>query len=298
MRSLPGIVILLVMLTTVSGCDFGNGPRLREKRIKVSSHGLRIYRAGRGTPTVVLDTGLGDTHTAWEPLLRKVANTTRVCLYDRAAYGESEPGPVPRDCRQEAQELKLLLENAGEKGPFLLVGHGLGGLNIQVFADRYPDLVAGMILMDPHPIGWMTHHDQFPEVYEVFKSRIHDLADQADRHIRSKDPLLHHDVSFLRTLVSEHAELIGASGKQVAAIQSFGDIPLLVIGSEKPDAVYGESAIKFRLFWNEESRVLAGKSTMGSFMVIPGSSHYFQVDAPDLIVGEIIRMIGEIRKGS
>ena len=129
-----------------------------ERLVDLGTHSLHIRCVGRGAPAVVIDTGHGDEAYTWYAIQDQLAEETRVCTYDRAGYGRSEPGPMPRHSRQAA-ELKLLLENAGIEGPYLLVGHSLGGLNAQVFAGDYPDLVAGLVLVDPPPMDVCHRQD-------------------------------------------------------------------------------------------------------------------------------------------
>jgi pimeloyl-ACP methyl ester carboxylesterase len=88
----------------------------------------------------------------WVWVQPAVAATTRVCAYDRAGWGWSDDGPAPRDAAQHARELRTLLERAGVPGPYVLVGHSLGGLYARSYADHYPEGVAGMVLVDAsHP---------------------------------------------------------------------------------------------------------------------------------------------------
>ena len=120
-----------------------------DELVDVDTHRLHIHCTGTGRPTILIDTGMGETTQSWESLIESLSRETRVCAYDRAGYGQSEPGPMPRDSRRAAEELQLLLTNSGEDGPFLLLGHSLGGLNMQVYAHNYPDEVSGLILLDP-----------------------------------------------------------------------------------------------------------------------------------------------------
>ena len=122
--------------------------------VTVGDHAMHINCTGRGQPTVVIEGGLGETASDWSQVQQRVARHTRVCTYDRAGYGESAPGPFPRTFDQLNFELKLLLEKAGERGPFVLAGHSYGGPVVRHFAELYPDLVAGLVLIDA------SHEDQ------------------------------------------------------------------------------------------------------------------------------------------
>jgi pimeloyl-ACP methyl ester carboxylesterase len=120
-----------------------------------TTHSLYVHCLGTGRPTIVIDTGVGETYESWESVIETISRQTRVCAYDRAGYGRSEPGPMPRDSQRAVDELHLLLGKSGEDGPFLLVGHSLGGLNMQVYANTYPEEVTGLVLLDPSPLAWM-----------------------------------------------------------------------------------------------------------------------------------------------
>jgi pimeloyl-ACP methyl ester carboxylesterase len=117
--------------------------------IDVGGHSLYINCVGTGTPTVVIDAGWGDSSGAWSSWVQPgVARTTRVCTYDRAGMGYSEPGPLPRTAERFADELHTLLSGAGVPGPYVLVGHSLGGLPVRVFAHEYAVEVAGVVLIE------------------------------------------------------------------------------------------------------------------------------------------------------
>jgi alpha-beta hydrolase superfamily lysophospholipase len=108
--------------------------------VHVGEHRLHMRCIGQGSPTVVLDAGWGYTSVEWSGWVQpEVANYTRVCAYDRAGMGWSEPQPAAPDATQTAAELHTLLEEADEEGPYVLVGHSLAGLYSRVYAERYPD---------------------------------------------------------------------------------------------------------------------------------------------------------------
>lgn len=123
--------------------------------VDVGGYRLHIYCQGQGSPTVVLDALFPGTVSNWVWVQPQLAKTTHVCAYDRAGLGWSDRGPEPRDALQHARELHALLGNAGIEGPYVLVGHSLGGLSVRMFADQYPDEVAGMALVEgSDPDAW------------------------------------------------------------------------------------------------------------------------------------------------
>src|SRR5258707_14469405 len=119
--------------------------------IDVGGHRLHLNCAGTGRPTVILESGLGEAGAYWGLISSAVARDTRVCVYDRAGRGWSDPAPVPQDGFAVARDLHVLLERGLVPGPFVLVGHSSGAQYVRIFAGRYPEHVAGMILLDGQP---------------------------------------------------------------------------------------------------------------------------------------------------
>src|SRR5918994_7561249 len=104
--------------------------------VDVGGYSLHINCVGQGSPTVLLDGGLGDMSASWVRVQREVSDTTRVCAYDRAGMGWSEMGPEPRDAKQISSELHTLLKGANIEGPYVLVGHSFGGLYVRTYSTR------------------------------------------------------------------------------------------------------------------------------------------------------------------
>ena len=116
--------------------------------IDVGGHRLHLNCTGSGSPTVVLQPGGGDFSSVMAWIAPAVAADTRVCVYDRAGRGWSEPADSPQDATQIATDLHTLLQRGNVPGPYVLAGHSFGGLYVLTHADRYPDDVAGMVLID------------------------------------------------------------------------------------------------------------------------------------------------------
>src|ERR671916_2801122 len=151
---LAGLVVFLVLAGVVyqfvaTKVDEYRYPAPGEM-VDVGGYSLHVYCTGEGggAPTVVMDSGAGGSVLDWQLVQPEVVGFARVCTYDRGGAGWSEPGTQPRTSQQFVEELHTLLGNAGVQGPYVLVGHSLGGTNMQLYASQYPDEVAGMVLVD------------------------------------------------------------------------------------------------------------------------------------------------------
>ncbi len=162
-RGLAALLLALVALALIGAgyqavatrADARNYPP-PGRLVDIGGYRLHIYCLGKGSPTVILDALFPGTVSNWAWVQPEVAKTTRVCAYDRAGLGWSDSGPEPRDAMQHARELHALLANAGEAGPYVLAGHSLGGLSVRMYADQYPDEVAGMVLIEgTNPDAWV-----------------------------------------------------------------------------------------------------------------------------------------------
>jgi len=170
----PVIATLLVIavggaLAAVSAATGRVAESASGQMIDVGGHRLYIECSGSGSPTVVLQAGLGAESSSWAGIAPNVAASTTVCAYDRAGLGRSEEAAVPQDGIALATDLHTLLERAGVAGPFVLVGHSSGGPFVRVFADRYPDQVAGMVLLDAQPADAFTALPDYPGFYYPYR---------------------------------------------------------------------------------------------------------------------------------
>lgn len=114
----------------------------------VGGHRLHMNCTGTGSPTIVLENGLGEISASWARIVAEVSRTTRVCAYDRAGQGWSDDVDAPQDGLAIAADLHTLLARSGEQGPYVLAAHSAGGPYVMTYAAEYPDEVAGMVLLD------------------------------------------------------------------------------------------------------------------------------------------------------
>ena len=167
-RSLIAIVVLIFVLA-ISGVIYQTAGTEADRRdypapghlIDVGGFKMHISCIGEGSPTVILETLSGGTSPYWGWVQPDVAATTRVCVYDRAGRGWSEPDPEPLTLQRTVRNLHTLLANARMEGPYVLVGHSIGGIYVRQFAADYPDDVLGIVLVDAaHP----AQFDRYPEM--------------------------------------------------------------------------------------------------------------------------------------
>jgi pimeloyl-ACP methyl ester carboxylesterase len=135
----------------------------------VDGHRLHLQCTGTGTPTVVLEGGLGETSRAWGWIAPTVSRSTRVCAYDRAGQGWSDNARRPQDAFAVADDLHTLLRTAGEVGPYVLVGHSTGGTYALAHAARYPGDVTGMVLVDSASPDQFTALPDYPGFYAMWR---------------------------------------------------------------------------------------------------------------------------------
>ena len=175
-------LLLVVLMTSVVAASGRSAPAdivyARPGRL-VDAGGFRLnlYCMGSGSPTVVFDSGWEDWAPAWSKVQPEIAKWTRVCSYDRAGAGFSEPGPMPRTSVRAAQELHTALHNAGVGGPYILAGSAFGGDNVRVFADRYMSEVAGLVMVDADPDEFEPKEDMVKEQHRLEVNIISQLRD-------------------------------------------------------------------------------------------------------------------------
>jgi pimeloyl-ACP methyl ester carboxylesterase len=290
---------------------------------------LNIYCTGSGSPTVVFDSGLGGGTTAWADVQPKISASTRACSYDRAGTYFSEPSGRPSTSANIVEDLHLLLAAAGEKPPFVLVGHSFGGLNLRLYADNWPSEVKGMVLVDP------MHEDQ-SEIYRALdpakKSReewaaqrtpdyerlrrcavaaaagfVEGTAAYEECRIGKPNELYGDEInaayakrklvpSYWTSQLSESVNLFTVSSDEVrASRRPYGDIPLVVLTrSPSPPRKDETQAVRDErnLVWMKAHDDIASLSSRGSNRVVADSGHAIQFDQPDVVVAAVLEVAG------
>lgn len=248
--------------------------------IDVGGHRLLLRCAGAGWPPVVLDAGLGDTTTSpeWAPVQRAVATFTQCCSYDRARLGGSDPWPGQHTSLQAADALYQMLHVAGIAGPYVLVGHSLGGLHAQLFAARHPGETVGLVLVDA------THEDHFAWLTRNQLSS--EEMDEQRRFAAGENP---EDIAFDTAL------------EALRALRWRLDAPLVVLTrdhvppEEQPPGWSPEREELLLATAHELQADLATRSPLGRLVVAERSGHNVQRYRPDLIIAAIREVVATAR---
>jgi len=282
------------LFITITACA-SEEPPSAERTVHIGTHALHARVLGEGSPSVVIDIGIASRSEEWYSIQDQLAHETTVIVYDRAGYGASEPGPLPRDSGREMDELKALLDASSVSGPFVLVGHSLGALNIQVFAARYPEYVAGMVLLDPPPLGWLWG-EEYPGLHAIAEQMTDEWQEIADRGLASSEPTERAEAAFFAMIASEHNEMFGESARLASAIETFGEVALVVIASGVPNPMFGDVAQDFQSYWADQSRAIAAKSAHGEFILAEESSHRLHEDAAELVLTSILSVVASVAR--
>ena len=271
--------------------------------VDVGGYRLHTKCAGSGSPTVVIDAGQGDWSTSWGVVQQEVAKTTRICTYDRAGLGWSDPGPLPRDAAQLAKELHTLLQNANVPGPYVMVGHSLGGASVRVFVHDYASEVAGVVLIESMNPGQATQSHNQAQSQSDPQSQPFSLQAALARfgiaRLLVKLPVIASSVEagqeayyplYVRpqSLQTADNELQGitASLAQADAVKTFGDLPLIVLTGKLND----------RQGWQEWQTELLQLSSNSEQLFAQNSGHIIQLDEPDAAVAAILQMVEQVRQ--
>ena len=271
--------------------------------VEAGRHRLHINCQGQGRPAVILESGLGGTSLDWVRVQSQVAEFTRVCSYDRAGYGWSDPGPMPRTSRRIVRELNALLTRAAVDAPYILVGHSFGGLNARLFANQYPEKTSGLILLDA------THELQFERLAEAgtkplvptgdrpfIIANYWSVPDRLPGPVRPLAQTLAVKPAAVKSLRSELRN-IRTSAQQVKKSAALPDVPLVVVTHDAAVSAHTERAQVAARLWLELQRELATRTSQGSFLLVPKSGHHIHLDAPNTVVEAIRGVVDAARTG-
>jgi pimeloyl-ACP methyl ester carboxylesterase len=268
--------------------------------IRLKTHDIHLYCVGTGNPTVVFESDLDQYGSlSWDSVQGEIGKHTRACSYDRAGIMWSEPGPLPRDGETIAAELKTVLENAGEEGPYVLVGHAFGGAYIRIFAGQNPDDVCGMVLVESSHPEMLTRYEQAGVSPEIPDKNIKPLIlflshmgspGRYKGNVYNLPPEIYDSVqAFLpESSMAWFDEKVEAPTTlaQAGHYKYLGDFPLIVIASATTSTSLGDQGQVLQDLWidlQQELLSLSNNSELRAYEV----GHYPQLQKPELVIDAI-----------
>jgi pimeloyl-ACP methyl ester carboxylesterase len=287
--------------------------------VDVGGYDLHLYCTGEagGAPSVVMDSGLGGTVLDWQLVQPEVAKFARVCTYDRAGMGWSDPGDQPRTSQQIVKELHTLLGNAGVvEGPYVLVGHSFGGTNMQVYASHYPDEVAGMVLVDSaledeKAVTLTQSLQPSPVLLKIYAT----IGLTRLPYTLGGEPpgLTSPELEDEQVAISSHRKHVFAVADETSSLQesfnenradpmSLGNKPLMVLSAGSVQLTgTGLSQEQVNLIdelHSDSQAALTRRSENAKQIIAEDSGHYIQVERPALVIDAVRHVVEATRDGS
>ncbi len=286
--------------------------------VDIGGHRLHLYCIGNGSPTVLLEAAATGWSLDWTLVQPAVARFTRVCAYDRAGLGWSDPGPLPRTGERMTRELRRLLDRSQIAGPYILVGHSFGGFVARLYREEHPREVVGMVLVDAGHESEMRQAEfrtfvnagksmlpalramailGIPRLLASFESLPPLLTQQEQKVPADIRPVLRAGwlrTSYPSTLADEGNGLIETL-EQVRHIAPLGELPLVVLTATGPvwwpDMPGAVNQAKFRKMWLGLQQELTDLSSNSRQILAAQSGHFIQFDEPGLVAGAIRQLV-------
>jgi pimeloyl-ACP methyl ester carboxylesterase len=254
-------------------------------------HNIHLYCTGAGSPTVILESGIGASALGWWNIQPTVAASQRTCSYDRAGYGWSAPGPSGRTVDVLVDELRTALAGGGITPPYIVVGHSFGGLIAQHFAATHADEVAGLVLVDSSHARQMELtspaasaggvHNPVRHVSDFDKSGIPETPDEIASYLNTR-----------RTAIFTQMDEIKSFSDSAALMrdEKLPDIPLTVITRGERAWPAGAEGDAQEAKWRSLQADLASRSTHARHVFAAGSGHDIPAEQPGLVSAEILAL--------
>ncbi|HEV2704555.1 MAG TPA: alpha/beta hydrolase [Pyrinomonadaceae bacterium] len=275
--------------------------------VDVGGYRLHINCAGnevaQGSPTVVMDAGIGECSIGWSLVQPEIAKFARVCTYDRAGLGWSDPAPTPRTSRQIVNELHTLLVNAGIEPPYVMVGHSFGGLNVRLYASQFPEEVAGLVMVDAcheeYPIrdfcplyvrlGMLTAPLGIPRLFAGMAVSGNPIF-AGDSRYPSAYRAIATTTKYLHTALREWSSVDESWNEARRSTKTLGDKPLVVLLATSEHE-------NFPFICQLETE-LASRSTEGKLVMVERSGHHIQHDRAETVIEAVREVVEAVRHKS
>lgn len=281
-----------VLLPLILAGEIPNAPG---QLVDIGGTRLHVNCSGTGSPVVVLEAGFPGSSLDWTLVQPGVAEFTRVCSYDRAGFGWSEKGKEPRSSAQIADDLKALLVKADISGPYVLVGHSMGGLYARAFVRKFPETVIGIVLVDA------THEDQWDFEPKRYWEPTEDLG------VRVRQPEVQRPAAvaaILKEMWATEQWKAGERAEREAIKYTIADaqrepkrlpaIPLIVL-SAGVETGWFERVPLGALKGQQLQREMAAYSALGRWMPVVGANHYIHLSQPAAVIDAVRQVVQAAR---
>jgi pimeloyl-ACP methyl ester carboxylesterase len=250
-----------ICLIFLAGCAI----QKETQQLEINGKTVEYIMQGENSPTIIFETGMGQTIDTWNTVLDSLSKHTQVYAYNRPNYGQSEIKKPPKNVIDVAKQLRTNLVAQNISPPYILVGHSVGGLYINMFARLYPSEVAGVVFIDA------SHPKQF-EYFRNNHSILYDLLILSTKKGNRK-----YEYDIVKTALSSFIDA-----------PEFPNVPIAVLVAGKRSSPLESK--KLREKWLSFQKDLASLSNESKHLIIKESGHYIHHNNPDIVISEILRI--------
>ena len=272
--------------------------------VDVGGYRLHVHCSGsegtNGGPTVVMDAGIGECSIGWSLVQPEIAKFARVCTYDRAGLGWSDPAPTARTSQQIVNEMHALLTQAGVEPPYVMVGHSFGGLNVRLYASQFPEEAAGLVLVDSAHEDYSIRHTLPLYIRLGLLTAPLGVPRLFAGVVVSENPIFAGDsryppayraiatsTQYLNTVRREWSTVDESWSQARGSNKSLGDRPLVVL---LPTSDHELFPVAKRL-----QTELASRSTEGKLILVENTGHHIQHDQPGTVIDAVRAVVEAVR---
>lgn len=324
-RPIRTLLVILVGVLAIGSATLAGpayDPNLDPARLVRLPDGRRmnLYCLGSGAPTVVLDAGWNGGIGSWGSVQPALSRISRTCAFDRAGMGFSDPGRPPRDSLAIVSDLRQMLQAARIPGPYILVGHSMGALDMRLFAALHTKDIAGLVLVDPAS----EHQDaRMGGRNDALLAKLKACAEAAEagklipgapddarcapppraalpEAVRTRLIALERSPGYQRTLFSEYENIATRDSDEIDATRApLGDLPLIVLTAEKTGLgpnMTPEQQVAVSGLWRRMHDETAALSRRGENRLVMGSGHLIQVEKPEAVIAAVGEVVALARK--
>lgn len=279
------------------------------KLVDIGGRSLQIDCRGTGSPTVVFEAGLGNSGSMdWSFVHDAVAKTTRACAYSRAGIMWSEPHVAQEVGSSIAEDLHTLLAKAGETGPFVMVGHSIGGPYTMIFTQYFPTDVAGLVFVDAsHPDQTMTF-EAIQESYHSTPFLGKTVAPAAKimtnfNQLQTVLSVVLYYAASSEAAVQTEFNAIEQTLAEAGRLRQLANRPIIVLSARAPlsrqeqffSGITPEENKQNRIKWKLLQTDLAAWSSNSQHVLVPDAGHFIHIDRPDVVIKAVKAVVKSVR---